>query len=307
VDYLATILHSVRLAGALLSRAELSQPWAVATRGAPRPIFHAIVRGSCSARADTGESAELVAGDVVVFPGGVGHVLCTHSHLAATAVNELPQRQSASAIPLITHGGGGDASVIVCGTFQLDHEGALSLLDRMPPLVRLRPERPELADWMQSTLALLDNELVGGSAGASSTVARLTDLLVMQLLRDYATRPDVPLAGWLAAVRDQHIGRALALIHGEPGADWSATRLARSVGLSRTRFFERFSELMGEPPARYVARWRASTAADIMRRRDLSVAEIAGMVGYASENAFVRAFRKYVGVTPGEYRRRARS
>jgi AraC-like DNA-binding protein len=308
LDPVDTILQSVRLAGALLSRSELTEPWAVVTRGAPRPIFHAVVRGACRARELGGtERVELETGDVVVLPRGVGHVLATREDLTPTLVSDLRAAPGNARVPLLCHGGGGEPTVVVCGTFELEHEGARSLLDQMPRLVRLRPARADIAEWMAATLLLLDAELVRGGPGSAPLIARLTELLVMQLFRQYATSQEVPLAGWLAAVRDDQIGRALALIHGEPASAWSATRLARRVGLSRTRFFERFTELVGEPPARYLARWRASTAADLMRRRDLSIAELAELVGYTSENAFSRAFRKYVGVTPAEFRKRARS
>ncbi|MEZ4224782.1 MAG: AraC family transcriptional regulator [Polyangiaceae bacterium] len=308
MDTLSTILRSIRLQTAIVSRGHYTDPWGVFTRGAAKPIFHAIVRGECLARLDRKESGVVLrAGDVVVLPQGVQHTLASGPGVEPIHVSEVAAKKNSMGVPLLRHGGRGSETYIVCGTFHLDHEAANSLFDLMPPLIHLRPDQPELVRWMGSTLDLLDNEISNGGPGSETVVARLTDLLVVQLLRQYARNPAVPVAGWLAAVHDDQIGRALALIHSDPGGDWSATKLAAAVGLSRTRFFERFTGLVGEPPSRYLARWRATAAADLIRRRELSTAELAGLVGYASEYAFGRVFRRYLGVSPAEYRRRVRA
>ena len=136
-------------------------------------------------------------------------------------------------------------------------------------------------------------------------VERLTDLLVLQTLRHEAVDGS-SVEGWLAAVRDERVGKALALMHASPGADWTVDQLASRCGMSRSRFYERFSTLVGEPPKRYLARWRANAAADLIRREDLSNAEAAEAVGYGSEQAFTAAFRRHLGVSPAAYRRQAR-
>jgi transcriptional regulator GlxA family with amidase domain len=125
------------------------------------------------------------------------------------------------------------------------------------------------------------------------------------VLSEVAAAANAPASGLLAAARDEQIGRALALVHADPSQDWSAAELASKVGMSRTRFFDRFSELVGEPPARYVARWRVHAAADLLRHGSLSMMEVAEKVGYSSEDALARAFKRHVGVGPGEYRRTA--
>jgi AraC-like DNA-binding protein len=154
------------------------------------------------------------------------------------------------------------------------------------------------------TLRLLDEELRCGGPGAETMVERLADVLFARVLRQYVVGAPERARGWSAAIHDGSIGRALALIHTDPAGGWSAGALAARVGMSRTRFFERFTELVGDPPARYLARSRVSAAVDLMRRRDLSTAEVASRVGYSSEKAFTKVFKRYLGASPSEYRRR---
>ncbi len=307
MDTLSEILKTVRLETGLLSRSRLTSPWAVSTRGAPRPIFHALVQGTCFAEREGCERVRMSAGDVVVLPHGDAHIMTDGSSVTPTQVRELLGPTTEHGVPMLEHGGGGAEAIIVCGTFHLEHEAANALVEMMPPLIHLAPRDDDQARWMRSTLEQLDAELSCPTPGSVTVVGRLTDLLVVQVVRQYALSTDAPVQGFLAAAHDEQVARAIALIHSRPGEPWSATMLASRVGMSRSRFFERFTSLVGEPPARYVARWRASAAADLMRRRDLGTAELAGLVGYASETAFVRVFRRYQGLSPAEFRRRLRA
>ncbi len=308
MDALSEILKTVRLQTGLLSRGSFTLPWGVLTRGAPRPVFHAVVRGNCLATRSGDAPVCLAAGDVVVLPHGDAHIMSSDEDVTPAHVSELTVQRSSFGVPVLSHGGTrGDGAVIICGTFHLEHEAANALVDLMPPLIALKPKDEARRKWVTSTLDMLDTELAQNSPGAESMIARLTDLLVAQVIRDYALTSDVPAKGLLAAAHDEHVGRALVLIHNQPGDPWSAERLATTVGMSRTRFFERFSALVGESPAKYLARWRASAAADLLRKKDLGTAELAGQLGYSSETAFVRVFRRYQGISPAEFRRRVRA
>ena len=170
----------------------------------------------------------------------------------------------------------------------------------LPPILVARSGAAPRGRWLATTLSLLNDEL---EAEGDAHVSGLVDALFAHALIESATVASGK-SGLLAAARDEQIGRALAFVHEDPGRDWSIDQLASSVGLSRSRFFDRFTQLVGEPPAKYIGRWRVHTAGDLMRSRTLSTSEIAQRVGYASEDALAKAFRRYVGMTPTQWRRR---
>jgi transcriptional regulator GlxA family with amidase domain len=188
----------------------------------------------------------------------------------------------------------------VCGTCSLDHPAAESVLELLPPIVVSRTSDPKRRSWTSATLTLLEQHVFDGAVAASTN---LTDSMFAYVLGEEAARPRAPAQGLIAAARDPHVGKALSLVHRDPAAAWSAEKLAAAVGMSRTRFFGRFTELLGEPPAKYVARFRVLAAADLLRHERISTREIASRVGYGSEDALARAFKRHLGVTPGEYQR----
>ena len=299
-DALGTILRSVRLHSTILSRAELRAPWGVSTRGIPgSAVFHAVLEGSAGLRHGSEEVA-LEAGDVVVLPRGDAHELAHPPDVPAQPITSLPHVDVAG-VPTLRHGRpSGSLTRILCGRFELDHVAAQAFLALLPTRLVASRKGGGAAPWTGRTLELIDAELAAPREGTGVVVTRLCDVLFIDLLR--ATADGAP-RGWLAALADPQVGRALALIHDDPKTRWDATVLAERVGMSRTRFFARFSELVGEPPARYLARWRMNVAADVLRRGDLSTASVAELAGYASEDAFVRVFKRHVGKSPAEFRR----
>jgi AraC-like DNA-binding protein len=304
-DALSSILRSVRLGSSLISRAKLTAPWGVHSTGGPAAIFHAIVRGQCWIRPE-GQSkvTELGSGDVVVLSRGAAHTLFDDPSTPPAPRSALRPRQDGPSL-LLEYGGGGAETRIICGTFSMEHDVGEALLASLPAMVHVAADpQPGAID---ATLRLLDHELGAADQGSGAIISRLLDVLVVQIFRQHLATSPGRVEGWLAAVHDQHIGRALALVHGDPAGRWSAAALAARVGMSRTRFFERFTELVGEPPARYVARRRVNRATELMRGHDRSTAEIAELVGYASEDAFTKVFKRHVGVSPSAYRRRIRS
>jgi AraC-like DNA-binding protein len=307
VDTLSTILRSLRLGSSILSRAHLSAPWAIESPGSSWAIFHTVLEGTCWVRRVVdAEPTQLQVGDVVVLPRGDAHVMSYAPHAPPSPISALRRTSVRGGVAVLEHGGGGERTRIICGKFCLDHDGGGAVLGLLPPLLHAAGGTTSLAPWVDTTLRLLDGEIDRDQPGIEEMLARLTDMLFVQVLRRHFAA-GAGARGWFAAVQDPLIGRALALVHEEPGGPWSAAELGARVGLSRARFFERFSELLGEPPARYVARWRVHTATDLMRRQRLSTAEIAERVGYSSEDAFNKVFKRHLGVSPSVYRRRLRS
>ncbi|MBI5533028.1 MAG: AraC family transcriptional regulator [Deltaproteobacteria bacterium] len=300
MEALSRILRSLRLRSAVISKAHLSGRWGVHTQGATRMLFHGVVEGRCHVLPEgESESLELRAGEVIVLARGQAHAITAEPGLPSVPIMSLPARPGP--VPLVRHGSKGPVTRIVCGTFELDHPAASTVVALLPPVMRARADGQARQAWAAATLTLLDEEL--DREDRSATVTSLADSLFVWALGGAATQSVVGASSLLAAVRDDQIGRALALVHEDPSQAWSVPTLATRVGMSRTRFFERFSELVGEPPARYIARWRVLSAADLMRSRSMSTAEIADRVGYSSEDVLTKVFKKYVGKSPREYRK----
>lgn len=267
-------------------------------------VFHGILRGRAYLKRDKdGATCELAPGDVVVVTLSDAHAMSSEKDGHTVPIASLSVKDGA--LPVVAHGTRGELTTILCGSFSLDHPARSSVVDLLPRVMHAAPPSPAKRTWAAATLELLEEEV--RSHGASARTTSLADSLLVHVLSEVSSAADAKPSGLLAAARDEHIGRALALVHAQPGEDWSAEKLASKVGLSRTRFFDRFSEIVGEPPARYIARWRVHAAADLLRRADLSMTEIAEKVGYSSEDALSRAFKRHIGVAPGEYRRAASS
>jgi AraC-like DNA-binding protein len=313
MDGLTAVLRSLRLKSAFLSRGEFRGRWGVL--GGPirgKMIFHGVASGECYVRrvAD-GVTRHLQAGDVVVVTRGDAHCVSSEPGGHPTPIGDLPTRHENGLV--VTSGLTGEETRVVCGTFTLDHPAHASLVELLPPLLIARPQAEARRRWSTATVALIEGEL--SSRGSSAETTALADSLFVSALAATVDEPapaagsDRPGAGaarssLLAAARDERIGAALAKIHAEPSRAWSAAALAGEAAMSRTRFFDRFTELVGEPPAKYLARWRALVAADLLRQRNLSTSEIAERVGYADEDALAKVFKRTMGVTPAEYRRR---
>jgi AraC-like DNA-binding protein len=310
-DSLGRILRSLRLRSTMLSRADLTNPWGVSTKGLVAnkgdngaAMFHAVVAGRAELTRGN-DVLHLEEGDVALLSRGDAHQIASDVTVACRPINEMDRIDGG--VPLLVGGGGGARTRILCGAFVLDHAAGSSFLSLLPPVIhftgngRTPANSPNTqAAWVAQTLALIDMELDGHARGADAMVTRLCDVLFLLLLRGASTRES---HGWLASLHDKHIGKALALIHEDPRTRWDAAVLAERVGMSRSRFFARFTELVGEPPAQYLSRWRATVAADLLRRRDMSVHELAELAGYSNEEAFARMFRKHMGLSPSEYRR----
>ena len=308
MDPLSDILGSLRFESSILCRAKLGAPWGLYTRGASSAVFHAVLEGTCWVKhPPDGTARRLARGDLVLVSRGDAHVMCDDPASATVPIATLLAGQPDGAVACLTHGGDGTPSSILCGTFRLEHGAANELLSLLPPLVVVSRGDTSTVEWFDTTVTLITRELAAGQSGVSTIVSRLTDVLVVQVLRAAATSLPREAAGWLAAVQNEQIGRALALVHRRPQEKWSAESLAAAVGMSRSVFFDKFTKLVGESPVQYLTRWRMYTAADLLERGDLSNAELADRVGYGSQDAFAKVFKKHLGLTPGEFKRRARA
>ncbi len=307
---LADVLSRVRLTGALFLKGEYGAPWALESPashdlmamlapGAERLIvFHIVTEGRMWVEAE-GTRVELRAGDMGILPAAHRHAMGSLLPCAPRPIGELLPPAPWPDIPTCRLEGGGEPTRVVCGYFRCDEPLFNGLLRQLPPVFGVRPGGPTL-DWMMATVGYALHR--GAQPGEDALTARLPELLLVEALRLHAeqsARPD----GWLAAIRDPVVGRALALLHRDPGHSWTVPELARLAATSRSVLGERFAQLLGISPMQYLAGWRMQIAADLLRTTRLKMHEIAERSGYGSEVAFSRAFSRHLGVAPGALRR----
>jgi len=304
VDPMGEVLHALRMTGVFYCRSELTAPWGMSMPAAPGCLwFHVGLTGRCAIEADGFDTIELTPGAFVLVTSGEGHRLSTAPGVACPPVLELPHDYEDDRYALLRHGGGGTPTTLVCGIVRMDNHVAKSLIRALPPVIHLDGLTALQAEWMQSSVRLMAAEAQEMLPGGDTIVTRLADILVVQAIRSWLRQDASARAGWLGALNDPQIGKALADIHREPERRWTVAALAEGVGMSRSAFAARFTELVEETPVRYATDVRMGVASDLLRAPDASVADVAWTLGYRSEAAFHRAFKRSTGLTPGAVRR----
>jgi len=313
-DVLSDVLRAVRLTGAVFFDLELSSPWvaeAPASReiaaavmpGAQRVIeYHLIARGSCWGHAIGGEPILLREGDVIVFPQGDPHVMSSDPGMRATPDFRLFARRS-EPLPIVYEmGGGGDNRArVVCCFLGCDERPYNPLLTALPPVIHLAA-RGSRNGWLETAFGIAITESGARRPGGENVLSRLSELIFVEMIREYLETLPAAQTGWLAGLRDPVVGQALSAMHTEPSTDWTVEGLARFVGVSRSVFAERFTDMVGQPPMQYLALWRMQLASRLLADGG-HVAAVASAVGYESDAAFSRAFKKLVGRAPAAWRR----
>jgi AraC-like DNA-binding protein len=261
--------------------------------------FHIVTSGTCLLSGDDFEPITLSKGDFALVPNGKGHRLQTALGVATPDVVHLPQQMLTERYSLLKHGGGGAATTLVCGVVQFDHPFARYVLELLPPVIHLGSMSPAMSEWMESTLKLMVIEARQLRTGGETIITRLADILVIQAIRNWIQDGAVNQTGWLAALKDKQIGQAIMRIHNDLAFSWSVASLASSVAMSRSAFAARFSQLVGETPMQYVTRVRMEAASTTLKAGKTTLAELATQLGYQSEAAFSRAFKRSVGLSPG--------
>ncbi|WP_428261413.1 AraC family transcriptional regulator [Haliangium sp.] len=306
MDVLADVLSATRIGGTIFTKTMLLAPWGVQFDPASKAGFHIVLQGSAWLRVSgTDEPVALHQGDVVLLPHGAGHSLASDLRVEPTTVDEMLATNCAR-LPAAAADVALSAATLMCGAYQFERDAVHPLLALLPPVIHVLAEGGHVAGPLQSVMRLLVDEYDHGGPGSTAVVTRLIDVLFIYIIRCWADAQREGTAGWLGALRDPQIGRALAAIHRQPERDWSLEALAGEVGMSRSSFVRRFGRLVGEPPLGYLTRWRMDVAARLLRETDRPMAQIADRVGYRSEYAFNRAFQRTRGVPPGRYRERSR-
>ncbi|MBC8103783.1 MAG: AraC family transcriptional regulator [Cytophagales bacterium] len=301
-DPLSEVLRDLRIAGVSYGRCELTHPWGIDFPPQGPARFHFVASGGCWLHGADAGWTRLEAGDVALLPHGSGHTLADAIRGPARPLGEIPLKEIGDRTYRMSAGGGGRLSLLFCCSVKFEEPAIDPLLELMPTtlLVRSAARGDTALPLLLETMA---EEVVSERVGSATVLTRLADVVIARILRAWVEAPRTETTGWLAAIRDPKIGRALAAIHRHPGAPWSVRSLADVAQLSRSIFSERFASVVGVSPARYLARWRMHVASVWLRRERLTVAEVSLRLGYESEASFSRAFKRLVGVPPSALRR----
>jgi AraC-like DNA-binding protein len=304
MDALTGLLKVIHTEGHLFSRFHAGGCWGVSTRGAASGIFHLVLEGSGVLVLEGQPPVPFCKGDLLFLPHGSAHHLADSPSTCAIPIPLLPNTVGADGLVVVQAGHPSNQEPpevsILCGTLKLDQESQKMLLPQLPLLIRVQGKQPTFT-WVEATLKLVAEEAAQNAPGADLLLARLADLLLLQLLRCWLVEGKA--SGWLAGLSEPVVARAIALMHHEPERDWTAEELAKRVGVSRSLLYTTFTEAAGEPPGAYLLRWRIWVAKGALKNPKQSVAEVGRQVGYASEAAFSRAFTRVVGSTPSHWRR----
>lgn len=320
MDALSEVLKVLRLQTGIFLEAEFTAPWCIDSAPGPDDvrhilpaaeqvaIYHLLVEGHCRATlADRSATVDLSPGDLLLLPRGEQHLMGSELHLAPVRAELLVQPSADGRPPRIDHGGGGARTRFLCGYLACDRRLCQPLIGALPRLVRIPVADGAATRWLMSLFEMGAAASAAARPGAETLIARLSELLFVDAVRRYLeTLPDEQ-SGWFAALRDPHVSRALAAMHADPGRHWSADELAREAALSRSALTEHFGRILGEPPMQYLTRWRMALAGQALRESSDVVARIAERLGYESEAAFNRAFRRDYGIPPAAWRRMQRA
>jgi AraC-like DNA-binding protein len=320
-DALSDVLRTVRLTGATFFDVVAKAPWAVESprreKILPRILpgaghliaYHVVTEGTCFATIAGGEPVRIEAGEVIVFTRGDPHVMSSNPNLrpdpdppdfiAAAVAGQLPL--------VINYGGDSAASAkFVCGYLACDAGPFNPLLDNLPRVIKAKDPEGSDPGWLGQFIRFAMIESSDKRAGGESVLAKLSELMFIEVVRRHLQAMPPEQAGWLAGLRDPFVGKALALMHAGPARNWTIEELAKSAGMSRSVLAERFTGLVGMPPMQYLAKWRMQMATGLLSDGSANLASVAKAIGYESEAAFSRAFKKMVGTPPSVWRRSAR-
>jgi len=318
MDVLSELLKVVRLDSAIFFNCEFSAPWCyrapeaecaarlLSQDGRHVIIYHLLVRGRAYVHLQDGDRVSLQAGDIVTLPHGHAHFLGNGDGGAVIDGATALPRLMARGLDLIRVGGGGEPSLFVCGFLSCDAQLARSFLQGLPPVFKVNIREDPSGQWLENSLRFAVDEAVAARPGASTMLAKLSEVVFMETVRRYVAGLPETETGWLAGARDPAVGQALFLIHQRPGHPWTMPALAQEVGVSRSVLAERFRHYLGQPPIAYLTKWRLQLGARALASTNRSVAEIASDVGYDTEASFNRAFKRHFQSPPARYRTASR-
>ena len=314
MDAFSDVLRVIRLSGGVFLEAEFTAPWCIGGKistddckpflAVPRHVIasHFVAAGNMQLRVEGGDTIDVRAGELVLLPHNDTHVFGSDLNVALMSAREVIQPPQGGGISRINYGGGGAATQLLCGYLASDAPFS-PLLSALPSVLKLDVRATASGAWIESSFRFAASEIAAGRLGSTTVIAKLSELLFVEAVSQFVASLPAERRGWLAGLRDPQIGRALAVLHARPTEAWTAETLALEVGMSRSVFAERFTSLVGQPPMQYLTLWRMHVAAQQLREGRGSVAQIGFAIGYESEAAFSRAFKRQFGTSPGTWRK----
>ena len=320
-DTLSDVLRAVRLTGAVFIDVDVTVPWATFAPKSHHLIplimpdaqhlvsYHLVTEGRCYAVQAGHDPVALETGDMIVFPHGDHHTLASEASLRAPGSFDMTDVDLSSQRPwkIVGGGNGSDRIKLVCGFLGCDVRPFNPLLAALPARIHCNGKSPDCSARLSQFYQMAVMESHGQRIGGESILAKLSELLFIELIRMYLESLPQEQTGWLAGLRDRHVGQTLSLMHAQPAKDWTLEMLSNEVGLSRSALADRFTAFVGLPPMQYLARWRMQIASGMLMAGQSNIAKIAVDVGYESEAAFSRAFKKAVGMPPAAWRKSRQS
>lgn len=314
MDALSEMLHAITLDSAVYFNAEFSEPWCIlspegctlaptlSAEAAHVIIYHLLCEGGAYVIVG-GERVDLEAGDLIAFPHGDEHVLGAGGRVAPIDANAVLPRVLERELELLQMGGGGALARFICGFLVCDRQLSQAFLGGLPRLIRVNIRTDRSGQWLENSLRFAVTEAANRKTGANAMLTKLSEVVFAETLRRFVHALPEGQKGWLAGARDPEIGKALTELHHRPAHPWTVADLAREAGVSRTVLAERFRHFLDDAPMAYLTKWRLRLAARALLATNQGVAQIASEVGYESESAFNRAFKRAYGLPPARYRR----
>ncbi|MCB1461437.1 MAG: AraC family transcriptional regulator [Nitratireductor sp.] len=306
-DPLGEILHLLKLTGTFYCQSRLTAPWGIDIPAFPGLLTFAMVTGGrCWLNTGNGDPVPVEQGNLLVLTGGTEHSFLSEPGAQCKTLEELPIRRVSQIYETLEYGGGGPATNLIYGIVRIDHAASGMLMELLPDVLKIDTWNTGSSGWLQGTLQFIAREAEELRPGGETVITRLADIVVIEAIRNWINTPSQADKGWLRGVRDPQIGRALVAIHRAPAQDWTVASLADAARMSRSAFAARFTDFVGMSAMRYLAFWRMQLARERLQETSQSIATIAADLGYLSEPAFNRAFKRVFGEPPGGIRRRHR-
>ncbi|MEM7600336.1 MAG: AraC family transcriptional regulator [Verrucomicrobiota bacterium] len=303
VDPLGEALHALRLSGTFFCRSEMSAPWGIDLPPMPDSLmFHIMTEGSGWITFANGERIQMETGDFALVPQGRGHAIVDAPETHAINLFDYDRPLLSPRYELLKIDGDGEQASLICGVGSVKDPAARRMVSLLPKIIPMRAATPG-NEWLRGSVKIMMEEARSLGPGGDAVITRFSDILVVQSIRHWLNTDPNAQTGWLGALQDPQVGRALALIHRDPTHPWTVEALAGAVGVSRSGLAARFADLVGETPMTYLRQWRFEVARNWLRDTDQTLAEIGEQLGYESEASFSRAFKKATGKTPGSVRR----